>query len=98
MARHQGLGFLLAGVPGIHCGGVVCRSESERLAAVGGPGISPEKSIVSDSLNILLYGKSPSHHGYVDTLGTMDAVYRRSAVGGQRFDEDLQTVRTRISA
>ena len=61
------------------------------LAAVGGPGISPEKGMVAGSLNSLLYGRSSSERRYVSSLATMDALYRRAAIGAMLFDSGLET-------
>ncbi len=61
------------------------------VAGVGGPGISPEKSMVSKSLNSLLYGKSPKEEMYVNSLATMDVLYRKNALDGMYFDETLET-------
>jgi glycosyltransferase involved in cell wall biosynthesis len=62
-----------------------------KIAGVGGPGISPDKSIVSESLNSLLYGKSPEEQKVVDSIATMDAMYSMDAIQDQLFDEGLET-------
>ncbi|MCW1296182.1 MAG: glycosyltransferase [Candidatus Parvarchaeota archaeon] len=60
------------------------------IAGVGGPGISPEKSIVSESLNALLYGKTKNVRKiFVDSLATMDVVYKKSMIENEFFDESL---------
>lgn len=62
----------------------------DKLAAVGGPGISADKSLVSRSLDALLFGKGARvKRKLVSSLATMDAVYRKDAVKGMRFDEDM---------
>jgi glycosyltransferase involved in cell wall biosynthesis len=61
------------------------------VAGVGGPGISPEKSAVSESLNALLYGKSPKEEMHVNSLATMDVLYRKNTLDGMYFDETLET-------
>jgi len=66
-------------------------ARDRRIAGVGGPGISPDKGIVSESLNRLLYGKSPKSEMYVSSLATMDVLYRKAALKGQLFDETLVT-------
>ena len=64
---------------------------AKHVAAVGGPGVSPEKTAVSESLNSLLYGignNIKSRH--VDSLATMNAIYKRLAIGDERFDEEFE--------
>ena len=58
------------------------------VAAVGGPGISSQKSWVSCSIDVLQYGKITSGNDqYVTSLATMDIVYRRAAIANMRFKE-----------
>jgi len=58
------------------------------VAAVGGPGISSEKSWISSSINVLQYGRITSGDDrYVTSLPTMDIVYRRSIIQDMRFEE-----------
>jgi len=60
------------------------------LAAVGGPGKSVEKNPISDALDKLLFGKNEGvEEIFVDSLATMDALYRADAIKGMRFDESL---------
>lgn len=66
-------------------------NRESKVAGVGGPGISPEKGIVAKSLNALLYGKSSGEEKYVNSLATMDVLYRRKALEGMHFDEMLET-------
>jgi len=63
----------------------------EKIAGVGGPGISPEKGAVTESLNMLLFGKTPAEEREVRSIATMDAMYKREAVAGHVFDETLET-------
>ena len=62
----------------------------ERIAAVGGPGLSPEKSLVSKSLNSLLFGHSSLiERKFVDSLATMDVLYKKRDIQGMFFDESM---------
>jgi len=62
-----------------------------RVAGVGGPGISTDRSMVSESLDSLLYGIDMStKRKFVDSLATMDVVYRRSAINGLEFDQTFR--------
>ncbi len=63
--------------------------EEKGAAAVGGPGVSAEDSVVARSLNLLLYGKPGTSEGYVNSLATMDALYAREALEGMSFDESF---------
>jgi glycosyltransferase involved in cell wall biosynthesis len=65
--------------------------KDDTLAGVGGPGVSPEKSLVSNSINELLYGKTPGEERFVKSLATMNVMYRKSAIAGQFFNETLET-------
>ncbi|RLJ04202.1 MAG: hypothetical protein DRP18_04975 [Candidatus Aenigmatarchaeota archaeon] len=66
--------------------------KDKKLAGVGGPGISKEKSLVSRALDALLFGVHKNvKKKYVLSLATMDVMYRRSAIEGLRFDESLIT-------
>jgi GT2 family glycosyltransferase len=40
---------------------------------------------------MLLFGKSPTGEKEVSSIATMNALYRKSALSGQLFDEDLAT-------
>ena len=60
--------------------------QKRKASAVGGPGVSPEKNAVAQSLNLLLYGKSGQKDAYVNSLATMDVMYRRDALAGMEFD------------
>jgi len=65
--------------------------KSKIIAGVGGPGISPEKGRVSDSLNFL-YGKSiKTKESYVKSLPTMDLLYKRDVIKNQKFLDHLKT-------
>jgi len=66
-------------------------NKSKIIAGVGGPGISPEKGRVSDSLNFL-YGKSiKTKESYVKSLPTMDLLYKRDVIKNQKFLDHLKT-------
>jgi len=66
-------------------------SKNRIIAGVGGPGISPEKGRVSDSLNFL-YGKSiKTKESYVKSLPTMDLLYKRDTIKNQKFLDYLKT-------
>ena len=64
--------------------------KDSKTAAVGGPGIGTDNSLVSLALDALLFGKG-SHvkKRFVNSLATMDAVYKRDAIRGMKFDEDM---------
>jgi glycosyltransferase involved in cell wall biosynthesis len=65
-------------------------NQNKSIAGVGGPGISIDKSIVSKCLNGLLYGKSKkSKDTYVNSLATMDVLYRKSHIRGMLFDNKM---------
>jgi glycosyltransferase involved in cell wall biosynthesis len=65
-------------------------NKDRSLGGVGGPGKSIEKNALSNALDALLFGKSQEvAEKYVDSLATMDALYRRKAIGNDRFDETL---------
>jgi glycosyltransferase involved in cell wall biosynthesis len=56
------------------------------VIAAGGPGISPDNSLVSQSLNILQYGNHLNNkENYVKSLATMDVMYRRDIIRKIRF-------------
>ena len=66
-------------------------NKSKIIAGVGGPGISPEKGRVSDSLNFL-YGKSvKTKESYVKSLPTMDLLYKTGAIKNQKFLDYMKT-------
>lgn len=66
--------------------------ENPEIAGVGGPGISKEKSLVSQALDALLFGVHKNvKKKYVLSLATMDVMYRKDAIQGLRFDESLLT-------
>ena len=62
------------------------------IAGVGGPGKSVDSSLVSKSLDAFLYGRGGSAKSvFVDSLATMNVMYRRAALAGLRFDEDFRS-------
>ena len=64
----------------------------KKIAGVGGPGISAEGGVIPEALDCLLYGKSKNvKKKYVDSLATMDVLYRKPAIAKQRFDESFIT-------
>jgi len=63
---------------------------NKKIAAVGGPGKSYEKNTISDSLNFLLFGNSSLvKNKFVDSIATMDVLYKRKAIEGMIFDESM---------
>ncbi len=66
--------------------------KEEKIAGVGGPGLSVDKSPVSNALDKLLFGKiSTEKSSHVEGLATMDALFKKSAVDGIFFDESFET-------
>lgn len=64
----------------------------KNVAGAGGPGKSVDNSLVSQSLDAFLYGRGGSvKSAYVDSLATMNVMYRREALKGVRFDEDFRS-------
>jgi glycosyltransferase involved in cell wall biosynthesis len=64
--------------------------KDDMIAGVGGPGISPEENIISDSLNFL-YGRSKdTKENYVKSLPTMDLLYKKDAIKNQEFIDNLK--------
>jgi len=61
------------------------------IAGVGGPGLSAEKNIVSESLDYLLMSRASDEEVFVDSIATMDILYKRKAISGLFFDESLKT-------
>jgi glycosyltransferase involved in cell wall biosynthesis len=60
------------------------------LAGVGGPGKSVDSNYVSESLNKLLFGKDEKvTEKYVDSLASMDSLYRGGLLRNLRFNESL---------
>ena len=60
--------------------------QADDIAAVGGPGRSPATSWVSRALDVLQYGNiRGQQQTYVDSLPTMDLLYRGDAIRGRRF-------------
>lgn len=58
------------------------------IAGVGGPGISTDKSRVSKALDCRLYGMSISKSSaFVNSIATMDVMYKKSHIKGMMFDE-----------
>lgn len=68
-------------------------SAGPRCAGVGGPGRSPGESLAEKALDASLWNWSFKGSGgtRVDSLATMDALFRYSAVRGMRFRTDLPT-------
>ena len=62
--------------------------KNKSLGGVGGPGISYKKNVISESLDLLLFGIT-QERGFVDSIATMDVVYKREAIKGLYFDEEL---------
>lgn len=62
----------------------------KKIAAVGGPGKSYGKNTISDSLDLLLFGKSSLvKKKFVDSIATMNVLYKRKAIEGMLFDESM---------
>ena len=62
------------------------------IAGVGGPGISPKNSgVVSHAIGAFLFGNRRGKRDFVESLATMDALYKKSAIKGIFFDESLKT-------
>lgn len=60
--------------------------EHPDAAAVGGPGRTPDASWVARALDALQYGHGPHDApAYVDSLATMDVLYRAECIRGRRF-------------
>jgi glycosyltransferase involved in cell wall biosynthesis len=64
--------------------------KDKETAGVGGPGLSKEGGVVSRSLDALLFGRSPDKELSVNSLATMNVMYRKSAIKGMRFDESFR--------
>ncbi len=66
--------------------------KNRKIAGVGGPGISVEKNHITKSLDGLLFGKPKTvKDRYVTSLATMNVLFKRSALGNQKFNESLIT-------
>lgn len=64
--------------------------EDEKLAMVGGAGKSTDKSLVSKSLDGLLFGISENTEDrYANSIANMGVLYRGDAIKSRRFDENL---------
>lgn len=64
--------------------------EDKKIAGVGGPGIGIKKKIISECLDALLYGKSHrTNETFVNSLATMNVVYKKSIIKGIYFDENI---------
>ncbi len=63
------------------------------VVGVNGPGKSPIKgSLIAQSLNALLYGKGGSEKSmFVDSIATMDALYKSEAIKGLKFKEGVKS-------
>ncbi len=65
------------------------RIKNKEIAGVGGPGIATEKTLISESLNLLLYGGKFNKECFVTSLATMNAFYDRKKTGKMLFNEKL---------
>jgi glycosyltransferase involved in cell wall biosynthesis len=65
------------------------RIKNKKIAGVGGPGIATEKTLISESLNLLLYGGKFDKKCFVTSLATMNAFYDRKKIGKMLFNEKL---------
>lgn len=62
--------------------------KDKSLAGVGGPGTSVDKNVVSRALDALLFGTSKNvKEKCVNSLATMDVLYKREVIEDLRFDE-----------
>lgn len=65
---------------------------NEKIAGVGGPGISVEKNIYSEALDSLLFGKDKHvKERYVDSLATMNILYRKRYIKGMAFNTEFES-------
>jgi len=64
------------------------RIKNKEIAGVGGPGLATEKTLISESLDLLLYG-GKIDRCFVNSLATMNAFYDRKKIGKMLFNEKL---------
>lgn len=65
---------------------------NEKIVGVGGPGISVEKNIYSETLDSLLFGKDKHvKERYVDSLATMNILYRKRDIEDIVFNTRFET-------
>lgn len=62
--------------------------KNKEIAGVGGPGISTKKTIISESLDLLLYKKCKDRC-FVNSIATMNAFYDRKKIGKLKFNDNL---------
>ena len=62
--------------------------KEKSIAGVGGPGLAIEKTLVSESLDLLLYGKM-NKRCFVNSIATMNVFYDRKRTGKKIFNEEL---------
>ncbi|MBN2331334.1 MAG: glycosyltransferase [Candidatus Aenigmarchaeota archaeon] len=62
------------------------------IAGAGGPGRSPDRSMVSRALDGLLMGETcPSEDRLIGSVATMDIMYKKGAIKGMSFDESFRS-------
>ena len=69
----------------------VCFLKKENIAGVGGPGISKTKNMISESINILLYGNMKTNEIFVDSIATMNSIYKKDIIKNIKFDTTFKS-------